>query len=59
MIIRSQCAPWVRIQRSAPSVPVLSCATGRPVTSFDEIKEAFREATKDQFTEGVFLIRTR
>lgn len=30
-----------------------------PVTSFDEIKEAFREATKDQFTEGVFLIRTR
>ncbi len=30
-----------------------------PVTSFDEIKDAFREATKDQFTEGVFLIRTR
>lgn len=30
-----------------------------PVVSFDEIKQAFRIATNDQFAEGVFYVRTQ
>lgn len=30
-----------------------------PVVSFDEIKQAFRLATNDQFAEGVFHVRTQ
>lgn len=30
-----------------------------PVASFDEIKNAFRAVTQDQFAEGVFHIRSR
>jgi hypothetical protein len=29
-----------------------------PVASFDDIRNAFREVTKDQFSEGVFHVRT-